>query len=56
VKVGKNTEFRLGDGVAGNSGFGKGELLITLQGVTGFNSINLEYNLAVSNTAHFWFH
>jgi hypothetical protein len=30
VKAGKNTQFRLSDGIAGNTGFGKGELLITL--------------------------
>jgi subtilase family serine protease len=55
MKVGKNTEFRLGDGVAGNSNFGKGELLMTLQGVTGFTAINIADTLGVSNTAQFQF-
>jgi Ca2+-binding RTX toxin-like protein/subtilase family serine protease len=55
VKLGTNTEFRIGDGIAGNTGFGTGELLITLQGRTGFTASNIADSLASSNTAHFGF-
>jgi RHS repeat-associated protein len=55
VKLGTNTEFRLGDGIIGNTGFGTGDLLITLQGKTGFTASNIADNLASSNTAHFQF-
>jgi Ca2+-binding RTX toxin-like protein len=55
VKVGRNTEFRLGDGIAGNVGFGKGELLVTLQSTTGFTAANINDNLVVSNITDFWF-
>jgi Ca2+-binding RTX toxin-like protein len=55
VKLGTNTEFRIGDGIAGNTGFGTGELLITLQGRTGFTTSNIADSLASSNTAHFGF-
>jgi Ca2+-binding RTX toxin-like protein len=34
VQTGSNTEVHIGDGISGNAGFGKGELLITLNGVT----------------------
>jgi hypothetical protein len=55
VKLGTNTKFRIGDGIAGNTGFGTGELLITLQGWTGFTASNIADSLASSNTAHFGF-
>lgn len=55
VKVGTRTEFRVSDGIAGNAGFGTGELLVTMQGTTGFNAANMNDNLAASNTAVFWF-
>jgi Ca2+-binding RTX toxin-like protein len=55
VKLGTNTEFRIGDGIAGNTGFGTGELLITLQGRTGFTASNIADSLASINTAHFGF-
>jgi Ca2+-binding RTX toxin-like protein len=55
VKLGTNTEFRIGDGIAGNAGFGTGDLLITLQGKTGFTTTNIIDNLASSNTAHIGF-
>ena len=49
------TEFRVGDGIGGNVGFGNGNLLATLQGVTGLNAGNLDINIAVENTAIFSF-
>jgi trimeric autotransporter adhesin len=55
VKLGSNTEFRLGDGIAGNAGFGSGSLLMTLQGTTGFTATNIADNFASSNTAHLGF-
>jgi hypothetical protein len=55
VKLGTNTEFRIGDGISGNTGFGTGELLITLQGRTGFTANNIADSLASSNTTHFGF-
>jgi Ca2+-binding RTX toxin-like protein len=55
VKLGTNTEFRLGDGITGNAGFGTGDLLITLQGRTGFTASNIADSLASSNMAHFGF-
>jgi Ca2+-binding RTX toxin-like protein len=53
--VGSSTEFRVGDGISGNSGFGKGDLLITMQGTTGFNAANINDSLASGNNAQFWF-
>jgi hypothetical protein len=55
VKLGTNTEFRLRDGITGNGGFGTGDLLITLQGRTGFTASNIADSLASSNTANFGF-
>ncbi|WP_225225979.1 hypothetical protein [Komarekiella delphini-convector] len=55
VVNGRNTYFYLGDGVTRNTGFGSGELLAELRGVTGFTSDNLGLNLASGNTAHFLF-
>jgi len=43
--VGGNTQFRLGDGVTGNAGFANGSLLLTLNGVTGFTSSNINDNI-----------
>jgi hypothetical protein len=43
--VGGNTQFRLGDGVTGNGGFANGSLLLTLNGVTGFASGNINDNI-----------
>ena len=43
--VGGNTQFRLGDGVTGNGGFANGSLLLTLNGVTGFASSNINDNI-----------
>ncbi|NJM63145.1 MAG: hypothetical protein HC849_27945, partial [Oscillatoriales cyanobacterium RU_3_3] len=49
------TEFRLGDGVAGNPGFGTGELLVKLNKTTGWTADNISLNLAANNTAQFLF-
>ncbi|BFM39751.1 choice-of-anchor Q domain-containing protein [Synechocystis sp. LKSZ1] len=38
VSNGSNTEFRVGDGNIGNPGFATGSLLVSLTGVTGFDS------------------
>ncbi len=43
--VGGNTQFFLGDGVTGNGGFANGSLLLTLNGVTGFDPSNINTNL-----------
>jgi hypothetical protein len=55
VKSGQNTEFRISDGIAGNQGFGTQELLMTLEGTTGFNALNISNNLALTNTTQFLF-
>jgi Ca2+-binding RTX toxin-like protein len=55
VRMNANTELRIGDGVTGNAGFATGELLMTLQGTTGFTSSNINDNLANTNTAQFRF-
>jgi hypothetical protein len=55
VKLGSSTEFRIGDGIAGNAGFGTGNLLMTLQATTGFMASNIADNLASSNMAHLGF-
>jgi hypothetical protein len=52
--VGGNTQFRLGDGVTGNGGFANGSLLLTLNGVTGFTSSNINDNI-YSRCAYFLF-
>ncbi|MEM8777483.1 MAG: S8 family serine peptidase [Cyanobacteria bacterium P01_G01_bin.49] len=53
--VGTNTEFRLGDGMTDNPGFGTGDLLVTMQGTTGFTPANIDINVAFSNEAQFLF-
>lgn len=50
-----STFFRLSDGLEGNSGFGSGQVLAELRGVTGFTSNNIGLNLASGNTAQFLF-
>jgi len=47
--VGGNTQFRLGDGVTGNTGFATGSLFLTLNGVTGFASANINNNILVGS-------
>ncbi|MBS3026116.1 MAG: DUF4347 domain-containing protein [Dolichospermum sp. DET50] len=44
-KLGANTEIRIGDGIGGNTGFGNGQLLVTLSGTSGFTSANANINL-----------
>ncbi|WP_226591882.1 hypothetical protein [Microseira wollei] len=51
----KGESQREGDGVAGNQGFGAGELLAKLNGTTGFTADNISLNLAANNTAQFLF-
>lgn len=46
VASGNSTVFRLGDGVAGNAGFGSGAVLVTLNGVTGFTAANISSNIS----------
>jgi len=45
VTLGANTEVRIGDGIGGNTGFGTGQLLVTLSGTSGFTSANANINL-----------
>ncbi|MEG3436087.1 choice-of-anchor L domain-containing protein [Pannus brasiliensis CCIBt3594] len=55
---GSNTQLRVGDGIAGNAGFGTGSLLATIAGVTGFTATHLGVtgtSLDASNTARFSF-
>lgn len=42
---GTATQFRVGDGIPGNAGFGKGTLLMTTTGTTGFNAGDVGVNL-----------
>jgi parallel beta-helix repeat protein len=44
-----NTEFHIGDGIAGNSGFGSGALLIKTVGTIGFNANDVGINLLDSS-------
>jgi parallel beta-helix repeat protein len=46
-----NTEFRVGDGITGNAGFGKGELLVEIQGTAGFKASDIGISLFGSNFA-----
>lgn len=55
VSSGSSTSFYLSDGITGNNGFGSGDLLLTLQGTTGFQANNIGLNLAGSNTSQFLF-
>lgn len=48
--VNGNTQFRLGDGIAGNNNFGSGSLLLTLNGVNGFTSSNINDNILAGST------
>jgi parallel beta-helix repeat protein len=51
VSNGGNTEFHVGDGITGNAGFGSGELLVEVQGTTGFNASDIGTSLFGSNFA-----
>ncbi|MBE9200432.1 MULTISPECIES: DUF4347 domain-containing protein [unclassified Nodularia (in: cyanobacteria)] len=49
VRSFSNTLLRLGDGIAGNSGFGSGQLLVTLSATTGFIGADVNVNLFGAN-------
>ena len=49
ITSGTSTLVRVGDGIGGNSGFGTGQLLVTLSGTSGFNSTNANINLFGGN-------
>ena len=56
--VSGNTRLCVGNGIQGDSGFGIGAILLTLQGVTGLTSSHLGINganLGVGNNAQFFF-
>ncbi|MEG3879762.1 hypothetical protein QT972_20610 [Microcoleus sp. herbarium7] len=55
IVTGGSTFLHLSDRIAGNSGFGSGQLLAELRGVTGFTANNIGLNLAAANTAQFLF-
>ncbi|NJM63482.1 MAG: hypothetical protein HC849_30250 [Oscillatoriales cyanobacterium RU_3_3] len=55
VVDGRNTQLRLSDRIANNPGFGSGDLLLTLNGTTGFTADNIGQNLATGNTTQFLF-
>ncbi len=52
---GSSTLFHLSDGISSNSGFGTGDILMTLNNTTGFTADNIDSNLAAGNTAKFLF-
>ncbi|ULP70924.1 DUF4347 domain-containing protein [Nodularia sphaerocarpa] len=49
VRSFSNTLLRLGDGIAGNSRFGTGQLLVTLSGTSGFIGADVNVNLFGAN-------
>ena len=49
MTLGANTEVRIGDGIAANTGFATGQLLVTLSGTTGLTSADVNVNLFGSN-------
>jgi hypothetical protein len=49
ITSGTSTLVRVGDGIGGNSGFGTGQLLVTLSGTSGFTSANANLNLFGGN-------
>jgi Ca2+-binding RTX toxin-like protein len=55
VKSGSSTQLRLSDGISNNAGFGKGALLVTLTGTTGFSSADVNVNLISSDGGQFLF-
>ena len=46
ITSGTSTLVRVGDGIGGNTGFGTGQLLVTLSGTSGFTSTNANINLS----------
>jgi Ca2+-binding RTX toxin-like protein len=55
VTVGRDTQFRMSDGIQGNAGFGTGDLLVTLQRTTGFTADTIAANVHFDSTAQFLF-
>ncbi len=55
VQVGNNTEFRVGDGIANDAGFGAGALLVTINGTVGFTADTIGINVSPLNQAQFLF-
>jgi parallel beta-helix repeat protein len=51
VSKGGNTEFHVGDAIIGNAGFGTGEILVEVQGTTGFRATDVGISLFGSNFA-----
>ena len=49
ITSGTSTLVRVGDGIGGNTGFGTGQLLVTLSGTSGFTSANANINLFGGN-------
>ncbi len=49
VTLGANTQLRVGDGITTNTGFGRGQLLVTLSGTSGFTGANVNDNLFGAN-------
>ena len=49
ITSGTSTLVRVGDGIGGNTGFGTGQLLVTLSGTSGFTSANANLNLFGGN-------
>ena len=49
VTLGANTEVRIGDGIAANTGFGTGQLLTTLSSTTGLTGADVNVNLFGAN-------
>jgi parallel beta-helix repeat protein len=50
VRLGR-TEFRVGNGIRGGAGFGKGDLMVTLKGTVGFGTEDIGQHLFGSNFA-----
>lgn len=53
VRKGSSTYLHVSDGIAGNKGFGSGQLLIELRGTTSFTADTIGQNLAAGNQAQF---
>ncbi|MGI0482839.1 calcium-binding protein [Geminocystis sp. CENA526] len=51
LTVGSNTQFRLGNGIQGDTGFGTGNLLFTITGVNTFTEANILSSVDASNQA-----
>ena len=49
MTLGVNTQVRIGDGIGGNTGFGTGQLLVSLSATSGFTGADLNVNLFGSN-------